>query len=311
LLVSCSAVPVSSPKLTTTESRLGASPGFSETTITAVDGLKLYARAWSPQGVARANFVIVHGLREHGDRYRALGRELNRRGIAVYAMDLRGHGRSEGRPATIDKLARHADDLDVFIAKVRAESSAPLFVFGHSMGGAVAALYAERPSTRIDGLVLSAPALELFVSPPEACGANLLADFAPDAPAFEIDMRQWSRRNEVVDENERDPLVYQHALPASTAVALIEGADEAMHEAPFVRVPLLAIHGGADGITDPEGSKTFVATSRSSDKIVRIYPGLYHDLWHEPERAQLTKDLIDWLNGRLPISDGQGEGGDE
>jgi acylglycerol lipase len=300
LLAGCSPGLGASPKLPVHEQPLGAEPGFSETTLRASDGLTLYARAWAPQGIPRASFVIVHGLRDHGDRYRVLARELNGRGIAVYAMDLRGHGRSEGARVSVDRLDRYVDDLALLIDRVRESSDAPLFLFGHSMGGAIAARYAEEPGHPLDGLVLSAPALRLFVSGVEECGVNLLADLSPQAPALALDMAKWSRRKEVIDENERDPLVYRAAAPVMTAAALIEGAREAMHEAPFVRVPLLVMHGSADGITDPAGSKAFVERARSSDKTLRVYPGLYHDLWNEPERELLTGDLIDWLNARLP-----------
>ena len=300
LLAGCSPGLGASPKLPVHERPLGAQPGFSETTLRASDGLDLYARAWAPQGVARGSFVIVHGLRDHGDRYRELARELNGRGIAVYAMDLRGHGRSEGARVSVDRLDRYVGDLALLIDRVRERSEAPLFLFGHSMGGAIAARYAEQPGHSIDGLVLSAPALRLFVSEIEECGVNLLTDFSPEAPALAHDMAKWSRQKEVITQNERDPLVYQPAAPVMTAAALLEGARDALHESPFIRVPLLVMHGGADGITDPAGSKAFVERARSSDKTLRVYPGLYHDLWNEPERAALTRDLVDWLNARLP-----------
>ena len=118
LLGGCSAGPASAPRLRVNENALGTQAGFAETSLHASDGVGLYARSWSPQGEARGSFVIVHGLRDHGDRYRDLARELNRRGVAVYAMDLRGHGRSEGARASVDKLDRHVDDLALFIERV-------------------------------------------------------------------------------------------------------------------------------------------------------------------------------------------------
>ena len=296
----CSAPPPAAPKLATGEAPLALGAGFSETTLQTDDGLALYARAWSPRGDARASLVVVHGLRDHGDRYAPLARELNQRGIAVYAMDLRGHGRSEGARVTVDRLDQYVDDVARFVEHVRAGSDQPLFLFGHSMGGAIAARYAERPGRPVAGLVLSAPALSLFISDLEVCGVNLANDLDPNAPLLSIDMEKWSRRREVVLQNQRDPFVYQPAAPVRTGAALIEGAAEAQREAPFVRVPLLVMHGSADGITDPAGSRRFVESARSSDKTLQVYPGLYHDLWNEPERAKLTRDLVDWLVARLP-----------
>ncbi len=286
-------------------SELALRKGHGEAALLTPDGVLLHVQSWQPSLAPRARLVIVPGLRDHGDRYVELAQTLNKWNIAVVALDLRGHARSGGRRVTVDRLDRYADDVALLVRSLRdKDASTPLFLFGHSLGGAVAALYAERPGAEVDGLVLSAPALDLGVSELERCGAQLLAELSPHAPELEIDMVKWSRRPDVTLDNLRDPLVYQAGAPISTALALLAGADQALHEAPFVRVPLLVIHGGADEITRPSGSRRFVERARSADKQLRIAPGLYHDLWHEPERAELMRDLARWLSGRSPDPEG-------
>jgi len=276
--------------------RPGNQAGHFEMTLYASDGMMLYAQGWRPHGTPRASLVIVHGLRDHGGRYAQLARELSRRGWAVFAADLRGHGRSQGRRATVQRFDQYVGDLALTVAHVRSWlPDAPLFVLGHSMGGTIASLYAERPEAVLDGLVLSAPALLSYVSVAEACGANFLADIAPFEPRLEIDLSKWSRLPRVIEDNRKDPLVYQPSGPIATGVLLLEASSQALHEAPYVRVPTLVMHGTADAITDPAGSRAFFQRIRSSDKTLKLYRGLFHDLWNEPERATLIEDLASWL----------------
>src|SRR6476659_5659339 len=114
-----------------------------ETTFAARDGLHLYAQSWRPDGPSKAAFVIVHGLKDHSSRYAAVASELASRGYSVHAFDLRGHGRSEGQRVWVSPFERYVDDLEDFIHRVEhAEAGKPVFLFGHSMGGAIATLCA-------------------------------------------------------------------------------------------------------------------------------------------------------------------------
>lgn len=289
-----------------------------QATIAASDGTLLYVQAWRPRAAAQAALVVVHGLRDHSSRYAELGKELAKRGWVVYAFDLRGHGRSQGPRALVERFDRLVFDLATVMEEVRGrEPDLPVFLMGHSMGGAVAAIYAQtQPPPRIDGLILSAPALGALVSQGAACGANVLTDFAPNAPALELDLATWSTDARVLEDNRRDPLVYQRPAPVITGASLIEGAEQALAEAPYLRLPLLVLHGEGDEITHAEQSRRFVERTRSSDKELRTYPGLFHDLWHEPDHRPVMEDLTRWLerhdkdpdrDGIDPVESDEGE----
>lgn len=300
LVSGCAAAPPTGGLVSPVDNRrAGDEAGHFELTLRSTDDVLLYAQGWRPHGPPQAAVLIVHGLRDHGARYAPLARELVKRGWAVVAFDLRGHGRSQGRRVTIDRFDRHVDDLSMMVEQLRSMvPDRPLMLLGHSMGGTIASLYAERPGADLDGLVLSAPALRSFVSEAERCAANLLADLAPYAPQLEVEMAAWSRTPGVVDDNRNDPLVYQPGAPIATGAMLLDASAQALHEAPYVRVPTLVMHGGADAIADPAGSRAFVERIRSSDKQLEMYPGLYHDLWNEPERARLIDDLVTWIEAR-------------
>ena len=297
VMLGCTAVPPA-PQLPPPVDRPlpAGEAGHAERALVADDGTALYLQGYREAGSAEAVVLVVHGLRDHGGRYAGLARSLAKRGWPTYALDLRGHGRSAGPRAWTSRFERYVDDVALAVEAVReAEPGAPLFLLGHSMGGVIAALYAERPDARIDGLILSAPALEVDVGPLARCGANLVADLSPASPLFALDMSHWSRDPAVIADNQADPLVLQSAAPIQTGVQLLEAAAEALRGAPFVRVPTLALHGDADLITSPSGSRRFVESVRAEHKALRLYRGAFHDLWHEPEREAITADLRSFL----------------
>jgi acylglycerol lipase len=273
-----------------------------EGVFAGVGGLCLYEQSWRPgAGAPRGVLVIVHGLRDHSARYAAVAEALAARGIAVYAFDLRGHGRSAGWYAYVAAFDEYLADLDRFVARVRArEPGVPLFLLGHSMGGAIATLYTitRRPALR--GLVLSAPALDVAASTSGAqvAGARFLSALIPTAGVFVLDPAGFSRDPAVRRADERDPLV--HAVAAArTASELIAAFDRIRRGEASLAVPLYIIHGTADRITPPAGSRRLYARAGSRDRTLRLYPGLYHDLWHEPEHAAVRDDLLHWIDAHL------------
>ncbi len=260
----------------------------------------LFAQAWRPAaGDVRGVLVIMHGLRDHGDHYAVFAATLCARGYAVYAFDLRGHGRSAGRRVSVDSFDDYVADLDAYLERVRAaEPGKPLFVYGHSMGGAIVARWAELQELGAQpaGIVLSAPALRIDLPPIAAAGILLAATLTPNAGGLAPDNDGFSSDPAVTADMDRDPLIYQPAGPVGTARQLVDGIELFWAHVDRLRAPLLLLHGTADKLTAPAGSREIYTRARSRDKTLRLYPGLYHDLVHEPKRDQVIADVLVWLD---------------
>jgi acylglycerol lipase len=269
--------------------------------FSATDGTKLFEQSWQPIASPRAVVVVVHGLKDHGNRYADFAASLVDEGFAVYAADLRGHGHSDGVRVYIDSFDQYLDDLDVFLRLVQTkEPGKPVFLFGHSMGGAIATLYTIRHKPKLAGLILSGAALRAGVSGFKVFGTGVVAGLSPKAGVFQLDLHDFSRDPAVVEAGLHDPLVYQDAAPARTAKQLLNAIDEIDQHMEDVTVPLLILHGDADKVTTPSGSKELYARASSKDKTIHVYLGLYHDLLHEPERAGLTHVIVSWIAKRAP-----------
>jgi alpha-beta hydrolase superfamily lysophospholipase len=264
-------------------------------------GAHLFEQAWRPaDGRVRASFVIMHGLKDHSTRYEELARALVAHGVAVHAFDLRGHAHSDGVRVGVDAFEDYVADLDTFVSRVKAqEHDAPTFVFGHSMGGAIATLYTLERKPKIAGLVLSGAALKVNADPAVTGSAKLTASISPNAGIFQLDMDKFSRDAKVVAACKADPFVYQEGAPAHTLKELLGAIDTIGEHMDDVFVPLLILHGSADEVTPPEGSKELYERTASSDRTLHVYPNLVHDLVHEPEKAQVIADIADWTENHV------------
>jgi alpha-beta hydrolase superfamily lysophospholipase len=246
----------------------------------------------------RAVLIVVHGLRDHSSRYGELAVHLVGQGFAVHAFDLRGHAHSEGVRVHIDSFDEYLSDLGLFLERVRErEPGKPVYLFGHSMGGAIVTLFTLEKKPDIQGLVLSAPAMKpgADVSGALIATTKVLGGVLPNLKVLELDPKQFSRDPEVVKDNETDPLVFQQGGPARTASRLLAALNTLSERMEEVTTPVLVLHGTADTVTDPEGSKALVERARSTDKSLKLYEGLFHDLVHEPEKARVIADVVQWL----------------
>ncbi len=270
-------------------------------TIVAKDATKIFIQWWKPKTKARAAVILVHGLKDHSNRYAPLAEKLSRDGFAVYALDLRGHGHSSGMRVWVESFDDYLDDVGLLAKRVATEvGPTKTFVFGHSMGGAIATLYTLKHQSELSGLVLSGAALQADVSWVKSVGTKVVGTLAPRAGVFDLDIEKFSRDPSVVQECKNDPLVYQEGAPAHTAVELLAAIDRIGEHMPDVTLPLFVLHGTADTITPPAGSKELHARARSKDKTIILYPGLVHDLVHEPEREKVMDDIEAWLRERAP-----------
>ncbi|MFN7135853.1 MAG: lysophospholipase, partial [Myxococcales bacterium] len=265
--------------------------------------LKLFEQRWRPESEPRAAVIVVHGLKDHGTRYAPLAHALVEAGLSVNAADLRGHGSSEGDRVYVDAFEEYLDDLHAYVEAVRArEPGRPIYLVGHSMGGAIATLYTLSKRSEIAGLVLTGPALKpgKDISPGLIRITKFLGSVTPTLAVFELDLVKFSRDPNAVEAVRKDPLVYQGNGPARTAAKLLGALQEIEGRMEELQIPLLVLHGGEDVITDPDGSRQLHARAKSADKTLHVYDGLYHDIWSEPEKAKIVATVRAWLDERAP-----------
>jgi acylglycerol lipase len=276
-----------------------------ESEFEGAGGVRIYWQAWLPGTEPRATVVISHGASEHGGRYAWTAEQLVDAGYAAYALDHRGHGKSGGRRAVIDRVENAVADVGTMLALAAGEqpdTGRPL-LFGHSMGGCLALAFATRRQEEIDALILSAPAAALATaSPIERIAATVLSVIAPGLGVFPIDPEKVSRDPAVVAAYEADPLNYHKKLPARTVNELVQEIGRFPESIPSITLPLLVMVGTGDEIVPPAASELVYEKASSEDKTIKRYDGLYHELVHEPEREEVLADMIGWLGAHTPAA---------
>jgi len=266
------------------------------------DGVDLFEQHWTPEGAPAAVVLIVHGYAEHSNRYVHVARFLTHRGYAVEAYDLRGHGRSAGRRVFIRSVDEHLSDLQHVLSRVVDRyADLPVFLLGHSMGGVIVPLFVIRAKPGVRGVVLSGPAISSRRKTPRFVQRLFLiiGRLFPRLRLGKLASADVSRDPEVVKAYDADPLVYRKGMPAGMLAAMIRAGREVhAHMEDFAAAALLLMHGEADNLTDPAGSQELFERASTIDKEIKIYPGLFHEIFNEPEQAQVLSDLADWLDAR-------------
>jgi alpha-beta hydrolase superfamily lysophospholipase len=240
----------------------------------------------------------VHGWAEHSGRYEHVGAWFAARACAVHAYDHRGHGRSDGPRGHARRFEDLLDDLELALARVRAQDPGlPVFLVGHSMGGLLVASFVIERVPEIAGAVTSGVALALAGAPPRA-RLNLLRLLGRVAPrlavARPIAPEALSRDPEVGRAYLEDPLVLRR-MTLGFGAELLARVGRTAGGAGGVRVPMLLLHGGDDPLCPVEGSRRFFAGLGAPASDLRVYPGLRHEIFNEPEREVVFTDLLAWL----------------
>ncbi len=267
-----------------------------EWTRTGQGGLSLQAQGWLPDGEVRDVIAIAHGYAEHGGRYMNLVERLVPAGYALYAQDHRGHGRSGGTRALVDRMDRVIEDFHGFVGEVRQRHDGQrIKLLGHSMGGNVAFGYALRWPEDLSGLVLSGPLIGGLVPGVQRAILSLLSTVAPNTGMIALPPEAVSRDPAVVEAYIDDPLVTTGKVAARTAHEMFTSVAGYRDRAPQMKVPLLVQHGEADALVKWSDVQPVVAAIGSSDKSVITYPGLYHEIYNEPEKDAVIGDLARWL----------------
>lgn len=269
--------------------------------ISASDGTKLYVQHWKPnRSPIKAVILLVHGIAEHLGRYKHVADLLVENGYAVSGMDLRGHGSSEGQPRV------YVDDFHIFVEDVELlrqqlvgmMPKLPVFLLGHSMGGLISVLYALKYQQHLAGLVTSGAALSLGNAIPKAVimVGKVLARVLPKIPVEKLDASTISKDQAVIQAYKADSLVYQGKVRARMGIGLIEAGEYALERVETLTLPLLIMHGAEDQATSPESSRLFYNRAGSSDKMLKLYDGLKHEIFNEPEQDMVLMDMLAWLD---------------
>lgn len=271
-----------------------------EGALTTSDGVVLYTQSWYAMQ-PKATIALIHGLAEHSTRYQHVGEYFAAHGYTVHTMDLRGHGRSPGKRILVRRIDEYSNDVAAFLAWIRTQDAdRPLFLLGHSLGGLIVTYHVLTQSPDLCGVILSGPALQIEgVSPFQMLVGRLLARVAPSLPMKKLDSTAVSRDPVVVKAYQTDPLVYLGSIPAATGIAMITAITYIQQQMEAFRLPLLVVQGTADRLVNPEGSKQLYARAGSTDKTLKLYDGLYHEVLNEPEKEQIMAEIVAWLEQRI------------
>jgi acylglycerol lipase len=274
---------------------------MSEGTFEGVAGHKIFYRAWRPVGQPRSVVVVSHGFNSHSGQYLWAAEQLVARGHAVYALDHRGRGKSDGERFYVEKFDHYVSDLAKFIALAKAdEPASPVFLLGHSAGGVIACVYTLEHQAELAGLICESFAFQ--VPAPDFALAVLkgLSHVAPHAHVLKLKNEDFSRDPKIVEAMNRDPLIAHEVQPTQTVAEMVRADERLKRGFPQIRLPVLIIHGTFDKATKPSGSQQFHDQAGSSDKTLKLYEGHYHDLLNDLGKEAVMTDILTWIDARLP-----------
>lgn len=268
----------------------------------AHDGLTLIRYAWMPVIPPRATLLIVHGFAEHSLRYEHVAQHFANTGFAVYAYDMRGHGRSDGKRAYIDHVDQLVSDLALIHHEVvDAFQGIPSFILAHSIGTTVTLKYLIDHRPELNGVILSGTALVPGDDIPRILIklSDFIGKLLPALPTIKLDANSVSRDPNVRAAYRTDPLVFTGRIPARTGAAFNNAFAYLQRRLNRLTTPLLILHGTADQLINPAGSQLLADQAGSTDKTLHLWEHLYHEILNEPEKKDVIKEIEGWITDRL------------
>ncbi len=263
----------------------------SEANFKGLKDFNLYFQRWLPDGPARAVVLIAHGYAEHSGRYMNVVNVLVPAGYGVYALDHRGHGRSDGARVEVDSFDDYLVDLKTFFDLVREENAqSKIFLLGHSMGAGIALGYVLRHQAELAGLVLSGGG----ITPSDPARAAAVAAAIP--PRTGDLASSLSRDPKVIEDYRNDPLVYTGPRPTRGGAANSGTRNQIPDRVGEIKLPVLIMAGGASPLGDGPRSKALHEDIGSRDKTLKVYPALMHEIFNEPEHPVVVAELRAWLD---------------
>lgn len=267
-----------------------------------IRNINIYYQGWLPDENIKAVLLVVHGLGEHSGRYMNVVDHFVPLDYAVYGIDHIGHGKSDGEREMVESFDDFTDTVSIFYKMVTQwQTDAPIFILGHSMGGLISSYYLIDHQADFKGAIISGPAVKIGegISQATIIMGKILSKIAPKMGILTLDVNAISKDPAVVTAYENDPLVFHGKTPARLAAEMLSAIQRVNSEASKITLPIILVHGSEDALADPAGSQMLYDETNSKDKTLKIYDGLYHEVFNEPERDQVLKDVENWLESHI------------
>jgi len=262
-------------------------------------GVNLFLRSWKPGQPAGVVF-IVPGFNSHGGYYGWAAGQFVAAGLAAYAVDLRGRGKSAGERFYVDTFDDYVSDVGACLAIAAGRHPGlPIFLLGHSAGGVVSCLYALGHQEQLAGLICESFA---FQTPaPDVALAVLkgIAHLAPHLHVLHLKNEDFSRDTAVVERMNADPLIANETQPTQTIAALVHADEKLKQSFGRITLPVLILHGVADKAAKAEGSQFFYDNAGATDKTLHLYEGYVHDLLNDVGKERVIDDITSWITKRV------------
>ncbi|MGI6084526.1 MAG: lysophospholipase [Acetivibrionales bacterium] len=266
--------------------------------MNASDGANLQGYSWEPKnkGSIKAKVVIIHGLGEHMKRYGELAEYFSSQGIGVFGMDLRGHGKSVGKRGHTAPRSLILEDVDLLCNTVQNKNpKAPLFIYGHSMGGNIGLHHRLHGKFRPRGYIITSPWITLYYEIPwfKAFVMSLISKIAPDLRVKNrIDAMDLSSDQSQID-CIRDDL-YHGYISVNTGLDCVEAAKEILKASHKEYEELLLLHGTDDHICSVEGSRSFIKNAPKTCTYIE-WEGCRHELHHDKDKEGVRDVILNWI----------------
>ncbi len=274
-----------------------------EERIATSGGITVFVRSWRPDQKPRGVVAIVHGFNSHSGYYHWVAEQLTSKGLAVYAVDLRGRGLSDGERYYVEKVADYVNDVHALVTLARTrEPGLPIYLLGHSAGGVISCTYALERQAGLAGLICESFAYQVYAPDFALAVLKGLSHLAPHAHVLKLPIADFSRLPDVIARMHDDPFVANEVQPTHTVAEMVRADERLKRDFPLLKLPLLILHGTADKVTRPGGSQFFHDTAGSADKTLKLYPDHVHDLLNDLDKEVVMGDIVDWIEARLPVA---------
>jgi alpha-beta hydrolase superfamily lysophospholipase len=266
-------------------------------------GYKIFVRSWRPKTAPRGVVAICHGVKSHSGYYVWTAEQLVASGLAVYALDLHGRGKSDGERFYLEKFQHYLDDVDTLVKQAKSrEPGLPLFLLGHSAGGVISSVYTLEHQSDLAGLICESFAFQVYAPDFALAVLKGLSHLAPHAHVLAFKNEDFTRDSKAVQFMNDDPLIAHEVQPTRTVAELVRADERLKKEFPLITLPVLILHGTADKVTRPSGSRFFYDTVGSNDKTLRLYEGHAHDLLNDLDKEKVMADIVGWITARIPAA---------